>query len=202
MSHAFIGHSNDGTLPDFLADVPAVKRTSSAASRTAWTVARGRRRQSQSRLHRHGSEAPSSSSRRCPMCVSSANPGPCRCRAPITSTWRSPSRRSTRPKLVPKIYHYDRDLALIVMEYLTPHVIMRKGLIRGIEYPLFAATSPNSWRRLCSTHRCSPRPPPSTRRASGPSPAIPNCARSPRISSSPIPIAIAEAQSLDHAVPR
>jgi 5-methylthioribose kinase len=43
------------------------------------------------------------------------------------------------PKLVPKIYHYDRTLALIVMEYLTPHIIMRKGLIRGIEYPLFAS---------------------------------------------------------------
>lgn len=43
------------------------------------------------------------------------------------------------PSLVPKIYHYDRDLALIVMEYLIPHVIMRKGLIRGIEYPLFAS---------------------------------------------------------------
>ena len=43
------------------------------------------------------------------------------------------------PKLVPRIYHYDRDLALIVMEYLTPHIIMRKGLIQGIEYPLFAS---------------------------------------------------------------
>ncbi len=42
------------------------------------------------------------------------------------------------PKLVPRIYHYDRNLALIVMEYLTPHIIMRKGLIRGIEYPRFA----------------------------------------------------------------
>ncbi|WP_119392834.1 S-methyl-5-thioribose kinase [Taklimakanibacter lacteus] len=42
------------------------------------------------------------------------------------------------PKLVPKIFHYDRNLALIVMEYLTPHIIMRKGLIRGIEYPRFA----------------------------------------------------------------
>ena len=42
------------------------------------------------------------------------------------------------PKLLPKIYHYDRTLALIVMEYLSPHIIMRKGLIRGIEYPLFA----------------------------------------------------------------
>ena len=43
------------------------------------------------------------------------------------------------PRLVPKIHHYDRDLALIVMEYLTPHIIMRKGLIRGVEYPLFAS---------------------------------------------------------------
>jgi 5-methylthioribose kinase len=43
------------------------------------------------------------------------------------------------PKLVPKVYHYDRDLAMIVMEYLSPHIIMRKGLIRGIEYPLFAS---------------------------------------------------------------
>lgn len=43
------------------------------------------------------------------------------------------------PGLVPKIHHYDRDLALIVMEYLSPHIIMRKGLIRGVEYPLFAS---------------------------------------------------------------
>jgi 5-methylthioribose kinase len=43
------------------------------------------------------------------------------------------------PKLVPKVYHYDRTMAMIVMEYLSPHIIMRKGLIRGIEYPLFAS---------------------------------------------------------------
>jgi 5-methylthioribose kinase len=43
------------------------------------------------------------------------------------------------PKFVPKIHHYDRTLAMIVMEYLTPHIIMRKGLIRGIEYPRFAS---------------------------------------------------------------
>jgi len=42
------------------------------------------------------------------------------------------------PGLVPKIHHFDRGLALIVMEYLSPHIIMRKGLIRGTEYPLFA----------------------------------------------------------------
>ena len=43
------------------------------------------------------------------------------------------------PRLTPKIFHFDRQQAMIVMEYLTPHVIMRKGLIRGIEYPRFAA---------------------------------------------------------------
>lgn len=42
------------------------------------------------------------------------------------------------PHLVPAVHHYNRDLALIVMEYLQPHVIMRKGLIRGTEYPRFA----------------------------------------------------------------
>ncbi len=43
------------------------------------------------------------------------------------------------PKLVPHVHAYDADLAMIAMEYLHPHIIMRKGLIRGIEYPKFAA---------------------------------------------------------------
>jgi 5-methylthioribose kinase len=43
------------------------------------------------------------------------------------------------PRLTPKIFHFDRDQAMIVMEYLSSHVIMRKGLIRGVEYPRFAA---------------------------------------------------------------
>lgn len=42
------------------------------------------------------------------------------------------------PSLVPAIYHYDRELALIVMERLSPHIIMRKGLIAGTRYPRFA----------------------------------------------------------------
>jgi len=42
------------------------------------------------------------------------------------------------PRLTPEIFHFDRPQAMIVMEYLRPHVIMRKGLIRGIEYPRFA----------------------------------------------------------------
>ncbi len=41
-------------------------------------------------------------------------------------------------KLVPQIYHYDETLALIAMELLEPHIIMRHGMIGGTEYPRFA----------------------------------------------------------------
>jgi len=40
--------------------------------------------------------------------------------------------------LVPKIHHYDAILALIVMELLEPHIIMRRGMIQAVEYPRFA----------------------------------------------------------------
>jgi 5-methylthioribose kinase len=43
------------------------------------------------------------------------------------------------PGLTPEVFHFDRPQAMIVMEYLSPHIIMRKGLIRGVEYPRFAA---------------------------------------------------------------
>ena len=40
---------------------------------------------------------------------------------------------------VPEVYHFDREMALIGMRYLEPpHIILRKGLIAGIEYPLLA----------------------------------------------------------------
>ena len=42
------------------------------------------------------------------------------------------------PGLTPELFHFDRAQAMIVMEYLRPHVIMRKGLIRAVEYPRFA----------------------------------------------------------------
>ncbi|MCD1258820.1 S-methyl-5-thioribose kinase [Paenibacillus athensensis] len=42
------------------------------------------------------------------------------------------------PELVPHVYVYEADLALTVMEDLSDHVIMRKGLIEGNRYPLFA----------------------------------------------------------------
>jgi 5-methylthioribose kinase len=41
-------------------------------------------------------------------------------------------------RLVPEIYHYDETLSLIAMELLQPHIIMRHGMIKGVEYPRFA----------------------------------------------------------------
>lgn len=41
------------------------------------------------------------------------------------------------PKLVPAILHHNEDLALVAMELLEPHIIMRKGLVAGATYPRF-----------------------------------------------------------------
>jgi 5-methylthioribose kinase len=40
------------------------------------------------------------------------------------------------PGFVPGLYHADPVMALVVMEYLSPHVVLRKGLIRAESYPL------------------------------------------------------------------
>lgn len=40
--------------------------------------------------------------------------------------------------MVPKVYKYDDEMALIVMEDLSDMTVMRKGLIAGEKYPLFA----------------------------------------------------------------
>ncbi|XP_062185887.1 methylthioribose kinase 1 [Phragmites australis] len=43
------------------------------------------------------------------------------------------------PDHVPEVYHFDRDMSLIGMRYIEPpHIILRKGLIAGVEYPLLA----------------------------------------------------------------
>jgi 5-methylthioribose kinase len=39
---------------------------------------------------------------------------------------------------VPKIHHYDANLQCIVMERLSPHIILRQGLIAGLRYPRVA----------------------------------------------------------------
>ncbi|TMX03411.1 hypothetical protein EJD97_016491 [Solanum chilense] len=43
------------------------------------------------------------------------------------------------PEHVPEVYHFDRTMCLIGMRYLEPpHIILRKGLVAGVEYPLLA----------------------------------------------------------------
>ncbi len=42
------------------------------------------------------------------------------------------------PNLVPKIYYADEDMSLIIMQNLSEHIIMRKGLIDTIYYPNFS----------------------------------------------------------------
>jgi 5-methylthioribose kinase len=42
------------------------------------------------------------------------------------------------PELVPKVYHYDGEMYLNIMEDLNKQVIMREGLMKQVVYPLFA----------------------------------------------------------------
>ena len=42
------------------------------------------------------------------------------------------------PGQVPQVFHFDEAQALIVMEYLTPHVILRRALIEGRQLPKIA----------------------------------------------------------------
>ncbi|MBB6262316.1 5-methylthioribose kinase [Paenochrobactrum gallinarii] len=42
------------------------------------------------------------------------------------------------PDYIPHIHHFDTEQSLMVMEFLSPHIIMRKGMIDGVEYPTFA----------------------------------------------------------------
>ncbi|MDE1991150.1 MAG: S-methyl-5-thioribose kinase [Rhizobiaceae bacterium] len=39
------------------------------------------------------------------------------------------------PGMVPKIFHFDADQAIIVMEFLSPHIILRRALIEGQQLP-------------------------------------------------------------------
>ena len=42
------------------------------------------------------------------------------------------------PMHVPQVYHFEPEQAAIVMAYLSPHIILRKGLIRRVKYPQLA----------------------------------------------------------------
>jgi len=45
---------------------------------------------------------------------------------------------SLLPHFVPKIYHADESMSLVIMENLSEHIIMRKGLIEAVVYPKFS----------------------------------------------------------------
>lgn len=38
------------------------------------------------------------------------------------------------PGAVPQLFHFDETQSMIVMEYLSPHIILRQGLIAGVRY--------------------------------------------------------------------
>lgn len=56
----------------------------------------------------------------------------------MTYEIRSLEHFATLSPHIPKIYHSDEEMSVIIMEYLSTHIIMRKGMIEGIEYPKFA----------------------------------------------------------------
>ncbi|MHC5232449.1 S-methyl-5-thioribose kinase [Brucella sp. LJL56] len=42
------------------------------------------------------------------------------------------------PDHVPVVHHYDAEKSLMAQEFLSPHIIMRKGMVDGVVYPHFA----------------------------------------------------------------
>lgn len=50
------------------------------------------------------------------------------------------------PQHTPKVYFYDPDMYLTAMQNLTEHIIMRKGMVQGIKYPILPNISACSWR--------------------------------------------------------
>ena len=46
--------------------------------------------------------------------------------------------RALAPDHVPEVYDYDSEASILAMRFLSPHEIMRKGLIAGHNYPRFA----------------------------------------------------------------
>ena len=40
--------------------------------------------------------------------------------------------------MTPTVIHFDHEMALTVMEFLSPHIILRKGLVQGARYPQLA----------------------------------------------------------------
>jgi len=56
----------------------------------------------------------------------------------MTYEIRSLKRFGELSRHIPKIYHSDEEMSVLIMEYLSSHIIMRKGMIEGLDYPKFA----------------------------------------------------------------
>ncbi len=125
---------NDGSLPDFLAELPEVARRLGGAA-SDWRVAEvGDGNLNLVFLV----EGPGGG-----VCVKQALPYV----RMVGESWPMPLERTLFEheclrehgrhvgRLIPEIYHYDPALFAIVMERLEPHIIMRRGMIRGIRYP-------------------------------------------------------------------
>jgi len=46
--------------------------------------------------------------------------------------------KARSPETSPAVFLFDDNLALTIMEFLSPHIILRKGLVQGIRYPRLA----------------------------------------------------------------
>ncbi len=46
--------------------------------------------------------------------------------------------QKSAPDRIPEIYFYDEPNGMLAMEYLSPHIILRRGLLEGKKYPLLA----------------------------------------------------------------
>ncbi len=56
----------------------------------------------------------------------------------MTYEIRSLERFATLSENIPKIHHSDEEMSVILMEYLSEHIIMRKGMIDSVVYPNFS----------------------------------------------------------------
>ena len=84
------------------------------------------------------------------------------------------------PGLVPAVLHHNEGLALVVMELIEPHIIMRKGLVAGTLYPRFVGDIATFMARTLFFSSDLALLLPGRRRGSRRSPATMRCARSPR----------------------
>jgi hypothetical protein len=78
------------------------------------------------------------SSRPCPTSAWSATAGRCRLKRSFFEYHALTRQEARAPGSVPAILHFDEGQALIIMEFLSPHIILRRALIEGRQLPNIA----------------------------------------------------------------